>query len=289
MYGLFSPKKEKTVAREETEQARPSFTGTLMDEDIRKYASQKLLISDNYDPDRVDQACYELRASDIYYYPIESNAKKEVTKEEGAILLRPNQVVVIITVEALNIPNDILGRVLTKGSLFSLGITAVNTYVDPGFSGRMGIVFQNLSTKYLKIPVGEPIAKIEFSKLHAPVKTPYHGQHGYATKIWPIRREFFVDETELKNRFRISDPDSGKELGLRYGEAIQRMYESTMALKNRLLLTIIILTIFTLFVTGIAFHVQDTGKHPLELFINVMAGIISSLIATILLEFRKKK
>ena len=74
----------------------------------------------------IKQACYELRASNIYYLPIESDTKKEVL-HEGFILLRPRQLVVIITQETLDIPNDILGRILTKGSFFSLGINAVNT------------------------------------------------------------------------------------------------------------------------------------------------------------------
>ncbi len=52
-----------------------------------------------------------------------------------------------------------------KGSLFSIGLSHVATYADPGFKGNLGIVTQNLSDKYIVPPPGEQIAKIDFTQL----------------------------------------------------------------------------------------------------------------------------
>jgi dCTP deaminase len=66
---------------------------------------------------------------------------------------------VLITAEDLAIPDDILVRVVSKGSLFSIGLSPVATYADPGFTGNLGIVTENISDKYVELPQGEAIAK----------------------------------------------------------------------------------------------------------------------------------
>lgn len=257
--------------------------GTLTDDDIEEYVNHGKLISGDFDKKCIKQACYELRASNTYYHPIESDVKKEVSDGELYILLRPRQLVVIITKETLDIPNDILGRILTKGSLFSLGVNAVNTYVDPGFKGRLGIVFQNQTTKYLKIPVDQPVAKIEFSKLHEPVQEPYHGQHGYDTEIWPIRRDYFVDEKELRERFHIADPLD--EINLLYGEPIDRVLKRVLKFERRMIMGVIIYFIITMLYLGVVFFLEDTFSDVLTPLTSVLIGVASNFIFAIVSTF----
>lgn len=261
--------------------------GTLTDQDIKDYASRRKLISDNFDERFVKQVCYELRASNIYYLPIESDTKKEVLDGEEFILLRPHQLVVIITQETLDVPSDILGRILTKGSFFSLGINAVNTYVDPGFKGRLGIVFQNQTTQYLKIPVGQPIAKIEFSKLHAPVQEPYHGQHGYDTEIWPIRRDYFVDEKELKTKFHVSDPLD--EIALLYGDPIDRVFKRVLKFERKMFMGLIIYFVITMLYLGVVFYFGQSNSGILTPLTSVIIGVISNFIFAFVSTFFSRK
>jgi dCTP deaminase len=94
-----------------------------------------------------------------------------------------------ITHEELLVPDDILVRVVSKGSLFSVGLSPVATYADPGFKGNLGLVTQNVSDKYILLPTLEPIAKADFSKLSGTAKFPYRGQHGFRTEIWPIKHQ----------------------------------------------------------------------------------------------------
>lgn len=266
---------------------RNYLLGTLTDQDIREYANRGKLISGDFEESCVKQACYELRASNTYYHPIESDVKEIVPANEQYILLRPHQLVVIITKETLDVPADILGRILTKGSLFSLGVNAVNTYVDPGFKGRLGIVFQNQTTKYLKIPVNQPIAKIEFSKLHEAVKEPYHGQHGYDTEIWPIRRDFFVEEKELSERFDITDPLD--EIGLLYGEPIERVLNRVLKFERRMITGLIIYFIITMLYLGIVFLLGDTVSNILSPLTSVLIGVVSNFIFAVVSTFFERK
>ena len=263
------------------------FCGTLTDQDIINYVNNNKLISDSFNADCVKQACYELRASNIYYLPIESDEKHIVSTNCNEILLRPHQLVVIITQEKLDIPNNILGRILTKGHFFSLGINAVNTYVDPGFNGRLGIVFQNQSTQYIKIPVGEPIAKIEFSKLHTQVREPYHGQHGYESQIWPIKREYFVKDKELKNKFDISDPLD--EIELSYGRPIASVLKRVLRFERRMFAGLIIYFVITMLYLGFVFRFDKSSSDFITPLTSVIFGVISNFIFAFIssLIFRK--
>ena len=147
--------------------------GTLGDTEIKKLCEEGFLIEEDFEPKGIKQACYELRCGNIYYQVPEN--KRFVVDDKSYLLLKAKQTLVVITKESLRLPPDILGRILTKGALFSIGILPVNTYADPGFSGQLGIVLHNLSNSYIRIKCGEPIAKIEFSRLLHPVDSPMMG------------------------------------------------------------------------------------------------------------------
>ncbi len=87
--------------------------------------------------------------------------------------------------------------------MFSVGLSPVSTYADPGFSGNIGIVTQNLSDKFIELPIGESIAKVDFSLLSNEVERPYRGQHGFQTQIWPIRHQLQRTYNDLKGDVRV--------------------------------------------------------------------------------------
>lgn len=178
---------------------------TLSDTDLAHEVGAGRLIK-GADLDRLAGANYELRLSDAYYDLTESD--KPITVGEGeTILIKPGHHVVLITREELDLPANMIGRVVCKGSLFSIGLSHVATYADPGFKGNLGIVTQNISDKYIALPQGEPIAKIEFTKLSSAASTLYTGQHGFRTKIWPIKHQFQKTFEEIKNDRRVGTED----------------------------------------------------------------------------------
>lgn len=156
----------------------------------------------NAAPGAAAGACYELRMGNVYYDLTEGGTRFSLKVGEAA-LIKPGHRVVLITTEELIIPNDILVRVVSKGALFSVGLSPVSTYADPGFTGNLGIVTQNISDKFIELPQGEPIAKADFSKLSAPAARPYQGQHGFQVGIWPIKTQLQKNYKDVQKDPRV--------------------------------------------------------------------------------------
>ncbi|UIA99374.1 hypothetical protein KUD97_10430 [Desulfovibrio desulfuricans] len=259
--------------------------GTLTDLEIIDNVKEKKLIVENYEEKKVKQACYELRASNIYY-DIYNQNRRCVLNEGEYILIKPKQCLVIITLESLELPANFLGRILTKGKLFSIGISAVNTYADPGFEGRLGIVLINLSNSYIKIYPGQPIAKIEFSKLSSNVSKPYRGQHGYETEVWPIPTEMLLTDEEIKNDKRIKSDI--EEIADAYGENLASYmrrvfdYERTLMIFSFIAMGIILISF--LFVDMVKFSDSFIDK-----LIAAGVGITTSIIGSIIIFFATKR
>lgn len=177
---------------------------TLSDIEIRKELGDGQLVADG-DEAQVSGACYELRLGNVYHDLTESDRPIHLKVGEEA-LIKPGHRVVLITQEALNIPNNVLARIVSKGSLFSVGLSPVATYADPGFTGNIGLVTQNTSDKYIVLPQSESIAKADFTRLSSDAILPYKGQHGYQTQIWPIKDHLRKSYSEVS-----SDPRVGSE------------------------------------------------------------------------------
>ncbi len=174
---------------------------TLSDLDIKAHLTKGELIEDS-DEENIGPACYELRMGSVYYDLTEGDRRIDASAYR-TILIKPGHRVVLITQERLVIPNNIIARVVSKGSLFSVGLSPVSTYADPGFKGNLGIVTQNSSEKFIEIPIGEPIAKIDFSRLTSPAVTSYDGQHGFRTEIWPIKHHLQKSYEQIANDPRV--------------------------------------------------------------------------------------
>lgn len=258
--------------------------GTLNDEDIAYYCDKGLLIEDNFDRGRIRQACYELRCGDVYYDVSKNNQRFLLTKKDN-LLLKPKQTLVVITMESLRLPADILGRILTKGVLFSIGILPVNTYADPGFSGRLGIVLHNLSNSYLKIAPGDPIAKIEFSRLLKPVTRAYEGQHGYQTEIWPIRTDMIMNKDEISKDERIGTPY--EELERAYGTDLSTVIKRVFNYERKLLLFAGIYFLLMILLIGVIAKTEWLST-TVSVIIGVGANIITNLIIWIATNIRRQ-
>lgn len=169
---------------------------TLNDTDIQSEIDNNRLIL-KADTNGLAGACYELRMGSVYY-DLSEGGKRFALGPGETVLVKPGHRVVLITEEQFDVPNDILVRVVSKGSLFSVGLSPVATYADPGFKGNLGIVTENVSDKYIELPQGEPIAKADFTRISGQAAKPYHGQHGFQAGIWPIKTHLQKVHADLK-------------------------------------------------------------------------------------------
>ncbi|CAA9295590.1 MAG: hypothetical protein AVDCRST_MAG93-4230 [uncultured Chloroflexia bacterium] len=195
--------------------------GTIIDSDMVALAEGGHLITDGFSREGIRQACYELTASKIWYETSAEREDKRVEVGDNGYVLRPNSYVTAIVSESIELPDNVLARILTKGRLFSVGILPVCTYADPGFSGRLGITMVNASHRYIVIKPGEPIAKIEFSVLGREVERPYSGQHGYDAEIWPIPFQLYAKADDLDASG--IDPKDLDEIRASYGPVVRSL------------------------------------------------------------------
>jgi len=174
----------------------------LADHEIKAAIARRELVLDAVSEGCIG-ACYELRMGSVYYDLTDGERRIEVPSG-GDVLIKPGHRVVLITRERLVLSASMFARIISKGSLFSIGLSPVATYADPGFEGRIGIVTQNISEKYIVLPALEPIAKADFTLLETPAERPYRGQHGFETEIWPIKHQFQKTLDELAGDRRLS-------------------------------------------------------------------------------------
>lgn len=253
---------------------------TLSDNEIRSRLAVSELILDG-DESQIGPACYELRTGNIYYDLTENGRRIDASKA-GNVLIKPGHRVVLITQEQLHIPNDIIARVASKGSLFSIGLSPVCTYADPGFSGNLGLVTQNLSDKYIEIPIGESVAKVDFSLLSAPVGNPYRGQHGFHTRIWPIKEHLQKDYEDVKSDPRVDseEAESFRILPAATAKAIRHLQGRQQRVDLAILAAIFINTL------TLAFAIGDPGGVAAAIAVNLIS---SALIGAFTSMYRIKE
>lgn len=241
---------------------------TLNDADIEIEILNKEIVKYS-DKKRIKGACYELRMGRVYY-DLTEGAKWFSVEDNQPILIKPGHRVVLMTIEELNVPNDMLVRVVSKGSLFSIGLTPVATYADPGFKGNIGIVTQNISDKFIELPRGEPIAKADFTRLSGPALHPYDGQHGFQSKIWPIK-------TQLQREYRdvASDPRVLPEiqealalLPLPTRTVIQRLENTQLWTLFAVFIAIIMNSVFIILISG----------NILDQFYGIVGNLLASAV-----------
>ncbi len=196
------------------------------------------------------------------------------------IIIKPGHLVVLITQEEVNIPNNVVGRIISKGSLFSVGLTPVCTNADPGFSGKLGIVTQNISDKYIVIPQGESIAKIDFSTLESNTTKPYNGQHGFQTNIWPIKKQFQKNHADIKNDPRVgSEKDEAYKIIPNYVSLTIRKCLRYQKISSSLLLCLMIMNVFL---------IAAIDKQWLTVTVSFVISVVASIFVLLITTFMDK-
>jgi dCTP deaminase len=241
---------------------------TLSDNEIATEIAAQSLIR-NADLTMLEGACYQLRMGTVYYDLTEDGRRIALRSGEAA-LIKPGHRVVLITAEDLAIPADILVRVVSKGSLFSIGLSPVATYADPGFSGNLGIVTQNVSDKYIELPQLEPIAKADFTRLTSPTSRPYNGQHGFQLGIWPIKTHLQKPHSEVASDRRVlSEKEEALALLPSATRTVIRRIERAQMWTDFALVLAIIVNAATLFLIG---------GHLIDNFYGIIGNLVASAI-----------
>ena len=155
-------------------------------EEILKQIKQKQPLIENVDEKNIQPSGVDLRVKCIYrlknggYLGVENRKTPDVevvTKENGEkIILRPNEFVLVETMEKVNMPNNLSAIVLPRSSLFRCGVSLHTAVVDPGYIGTLTFGMKNLSNFPFEIEIGSKIGQIVFEEVKGNIKL-YNGKY----------------------------------------------------------------------------------------------------------------
>jgi len=127
---------------------------------------------EDFSMDSVGGAGYDLRLDKIYRLNSDSllGVSERKTPEVSDVefesyTLAPGEYVLVETLEKVNMPSDLLARVLNRSSVFRCGCSLFNAVVDPGFCGTLTFGLKNLSENAFTVERGARIAQVVFESV----------------------------------------------------------------------------------------------------------------------------
>ena len=167
----------------------------LSDKDIRKAIEEgRIVVEPKPDFDVALSACsldlrlgYEFSTFKFmhisYFDPLKDKEVKmeKITLKKGEFfILHPGQFALASTLEWLELPDDIAGRLEGRSSLGRLGIVVHSTasLIHPGMKGNIVLELSNHSHIPVALYPEMRICAVSFEKLTQPAEKPYYKQKG---------------------------------------------------------------------------------------------------------------
>jgi dCTP deaminase len=116
-----------------------------------------------------------------YIDPFKKDISDEVTREikikEGEpFIIQPGDFVLATTIESIEVPDDLTGRLEGRSSIGRLGVvihsTAAN--IECGFRGHITLELANMGKMPVALYVGMRICSLSFEQLSSPADVPYY-------------------------------------------------------------------------------------------------------------------
>lgn len=164
-------------------------------ERLKELAKNNGLLGTNWDPDNFEPCSYDLRIGAIYkdgnIYSREHNSMENIA-------IKPSEIVTMLTLEEVNIPQNCSGTVFAKNSRSSEGLLILNPgHVDPGYKGPLTICAINLSKEDKILNEGEQLFTLVLSELNAEVPEEFRFSN---KKTLPRKR---LEQKYLEQKFKI--------------------------------------------------------------------------------------
>lgn len=164
----------------------------LSDADIKRYLESGELVIDPL-PDfdtRLGPCSVDLRLGNVFkvfehsrcpYIDVRTpfdpdEIMRTIVVEDGSqIVMQPGELILAVTVERLEIPDYLLGRLEGRSSLGRLGIIVHGTAprFDPGWVGKAVMELGNIGRVPVALSPGMPICSMTFEQLTTPAERPY--------------------------------------------------------------------------------------------------------------------
>jgi dCTP deaminase len=178
----------------------------LSDVDIRRYLAEgKIRISPDLPQEQFGSCSVDFRLGNEFsifehsrHAFIDLRNKAEIQSLMRTIevadgepfVLQPREFALAITMETLELADDVLGRLEGRSSLGRIGIIVHGTagLFDPGWSGRATLELSNLGIMPVALYPGMRICSMTFEQLSTPSSMPYRKKPGnkYAGQTSPL-------------------------------------------------------------------------------------------------------
>ena len=89
--------------------------------------------------------------------------------------IAPGEFLLAHTLEYIELPDNLTGRVEGRSSIGRLGVAVHITagFIDPGFSGQITLEIVNLSRRPVRIPIGHRCCQLVLETMTGPAARPY--------------------------------------------------------------------------------------------------------------------
>jgi len=140
-------------------------------ERIRELVEQSALL-ESFSSGSLGGAGYDLRIGRAYRLKgggsllVEGKNNPEVEELQGdEFSLKPGDYVLIESLEKVNMPNNLVARILPRSTIFRNGCSLITALVDPGFRGTLTMGLKNISGHEFKFQRNARVAQIVFEEV----------------------------------------------------------------------------------------------------------------------------
>lgn len=235
----------------------------LVDREIAHRAEHEGMI-DSFDKNCLTNIGYDLRAKKFYVS----------RKGEESVTLHPNESAFVESVEVVDLPTNLLGRVVLKNSRIRQGLNLESPVYQPGHKTRIYFRLTNVSADSIVLYAGERYGTILFEQLTGEPDHPYDGG--------------FRDEMDFRGMADYEDI---------YKRQIREIEKKTDDLKtmesgiygNVLVILTVFVALFSFLTTNVSLAANSATVKEYFLFNALLLGCISFLVALIETVIKPKK
>jgi dCTP deaminase len=163
----------------------------LSDGDLRKELASGRLGLDPFDEAMIQPSSVDVRLDRFFrvfnntkYTHIDPRQQQDdlttlvETVDDESFVLHPGEFVLGSTFEAVDLPDDLAGRLEGKSSLGRLGLLTHSTagFIDPGFQGHITLELSNVANLPITLWPGMKIGQLCLFRLTSPAENPYGSQ-----------------------------------------------------------------------------------------------------------------
>lgn len=141
-----------------------------------------------------------------YIDPFDTASNAAVTRElmvqeNERFIIQPGDFVLGTTIEYVEIPDDMTGRLEGRSSIGRLGIVIHSTAgsIECGFQGKITLEIANMGKMPVALYPGMRICALSFEKLSSPAAVPYYKKKSakYANQAGPGESRISTEETNI--------------------------------------------------------------------------------------------